>query len=220
MCGLRYQSSAEGFTLIEVLLAILIGSVVLTVLYTSFFQIIKAKDKIENELEMYHEAYVILARINKDLINAFPRGMVNSFAPTDSGPFFIGTEENGSSSIRFTSLSRIPAQEARDSDQTEISYFLQEVPESDLYALIRRDNPQIGNETAGREYEITDKVAKFNLKYLTEEGLGADTREFANEWNSTVSSSIPMAVEIYLVLRSPYGEDVEFNSLITIPVAK
>ncbi len=58
----------------EVLLAIFIGSIVLTALYASFFQIIKAKERIEEELDLYHEARVVMAKVTKDLAMAYPRG--------------------------------------------------------------------------------------------------------------------------------------------------
>ena len=50
----------------------------LTVLYGSFFQIIKAKDSAENAMELYHEASVIFSRMTKDLQGAYLRGKVYS----------------------------------------------------------------------------------------------------------------------------------------------
>lgn len=68
----RYLTTDKGFTLIEVLLAVFIGSIVLTVLYASFFQINKAKARIEEELDLYHESRIIMSKITRDLATAFP----------------------------------------------------------------------------------------------------------------------------------------------------
>jgi type II secretory pathway component PulJ len=119
-----------------VLLAVFIGSIVLTVLYASFFQINKAKARIEEELELYHEARIIMSKITRDLATAFPRGLVNSQSTYITTPFFYGVEEGEKSKLSFTSLSRTPTQNSRESDQTVITYFLEPIQDSDLFALV------------------------------------------------------------------------------------
>lgn len=215
----QYRTTNKGFTLIEVLLAIFIGSIVLTVLYASFFQIIKAKERVEEGLEIYHEARVVMSKMTKDLTTAFPRGLVNSQTTNIAAPFFYGLKEGDQSKLSFTSLSRTPTQNSRESDQTEISYFLEPIPDSDLYALIRRDNPTIGNETGGTQYPISERIVGFNLSYVPETAEGNGTGEFASEWNSNEALTLPAAVHVELIMRSPGGEDMEFSSLVIIPVA-
>ena len=85
----RSRTTDRGFTLIEVLLAVFIGSIVLTVLYASFFQINRAKDRIEEELDLYHEARVIMSKITKDLATRFPRGLINSQINQYYNPLFL-----------------------------------------------------------------------------------------------------------------------------------
>lgn len=213
-----YRTTNEGFTLIEVLLAIFIGSIVLTVLYTSFFQIIKAKERIEEGLEIYHEARVVMSKMTKDLTTAFPRGLVNSQTANITYPFFYGVKEGDQSKLSFTALSRTPTPNSRESDQTEISYFLEPIPDSDLYALIRRDNPTIGNETGGTQYPISERIVGFNLSYLPGIPDANGAREFSSEWNSNETLSLPTAVQVELIMRSPGGEDMQFSSLVIIPV--
>lgn len=213
----RYQTSDGGFTLLEVLLAVFIGAIVLTVLYASFFQIVKAKERIEEELELYHEARVVMSKMTKDLVTAFPRGLVNSDSTNITLPFFLGVREGDFSSLSFTALSRTPGQDSKESDQTEISYFLEPIPDTDLYALIRRDNPTIENEDAGTQYPISERVAGFNLSYLTTADSGNGTGEFTNEWNSNETTTIPKAVNIELILRNPRGENITFSTLVVIP---
>ena len=216
------QTTNDGFTLIEVLLAVFIASIVMAVLYASFFQIIKAKEKVEEELELYHEARVIFSKMTKDLATAFPRGAVNSINSTisnASSDYFLGAQEGNFSTLRFTSLSRTPAKDAKESDQTEISYFV--IPTEDdpeLYSLMRRDDPTIGVDGGGSEYPISERIVEFTLSYMGQPSLTAENQELAFEWNST-ESSMPNAVNVNMVLRSPWGEDIEFNSLILIPIA-
>src|SRR3990170_174697 len=92
---------SRGFTLIEVLLAALIGAMVLTVLYASFFQIINAKDSAENELELYHEVRIIFSKMTEDLAMAFPMGMIYSVKGSSPSLFFVGEVEGKNSSVAF-----------------------------------------------------------------------------------------------------------------------
>lgn len=214
------QTTNEGFTLIEVLLAVFIASIVMAVLYASFFQIIKAKEKVEQELELYHEARVIFSKMTRDLVTAFPRGSVSAIS-SDSTPsdFFIGGQEGNFSTLTFASLSRQPARDSKESDQTEISYYLEQVEdEPELFALMRRDDPTIGTEEGGSEYPISERIVGFTLSYLGEASLAGENQELAFEWNSSDGSSLPSAVNINIVLRGPLGDDIEFNSLVLIPV--
>lgn len=213
----HYLITERGFTLIEVLLAIFIGSIVLTVLYSSFFQIMKAKDVAEGELDLYHEARVVFSKMTEDFESAYPRGEVfnNSLIPTSS--FFSATKDGDNSRVTLTSLSRQPALNSVDSDQAEISYYLEPVPESDLFYLMREENPQIGSDSGGIKYPISESLVSFNLAYLTDN----DSEEgFVDEFNSDQTGSLPKAVEVTLTMRSPRGGDVQFSTLILIPLGE
>ncbi|MEM7008555.1 MAG: prepilin-type N-terminal cleavage/methylation domain-containing protein [Thermodesulfobacteriota bacterium] len=217
----RSQTTDDGFTLIEVLLAVFIASLVIAVLYASFFQILKAKDKVEQELELYHESRVIFSKITKDLATAFTRGSVNSTGNDSHTDYFVGSQEGNHSTLRFSSLSRSPAADAKESDQTEISYFVENAKDADdpqLLALIRRDDPTIGTDGGGSEYPISERVVGFTLSYIGPVSFAAQNEELNYEWNSNESSSLPNAVNVNIVLRGPNNEDVEFNSLVLIPV--
>ncbi len=215
---LQYRTTNGGFTLIEVLIAIFIGAIILTVLYASFFQIVKAKERVEEELELYHEARVIMSKMTKDIVTAFPRGLVNSDETNITTPFFLGTRDGNYSSLSFTALSRTPGHNSKESDQTEISYYLEPIPNSDLFALMRRDNPTIDNEEGGTQYPLSERIAGFNLAYITGTGSEDETGEYAYEWNSNETASMPAGVYIELILRNPRGENITFNTMVAIPI--
>ncbi len=212
----RWLTSNRGFTLIEVLLAIFIGAIVLTVLYASFFQIINAKDSAEDKLELYHEARVIISKMTEDLSMAYPRGMIYPVQGASASSFFVGKAEQqvGRSSIDFTSLSHAAGINSGDSDQAEITYYLKSVPQSDLFFLMRRENPRIGSDSSAIEYPLSERVVGLTLSYMRTDG-----DEFITDWDSAQTSSLPRAVNITLTLRSAKGEDVEFNSIVLIPIA-
>lgn len=206
-----------GFTLIEVLIAVFIGAIVLTILYASFFQIINAKDSAEDKLELYHEARVIISRIKEDLSMAYPRGMIYPVQGVPASSFFVGRaegEQGERSWVDFMSLSHAPGVNSGDSDQAEIKYYLKPVPQSSLFFLMRSENPRVGSDSSTIEYPLSERVVGFTLTYMR-----TDEDEFVNDWDSAQTGSLPRAVDITLTLRSARGEDIEFNSIVLIPVA-
>lgn len=215
----QYPTRKNGFTLIEILIAILISSVVLGVLYTSFFQIINARDKVEYELEMLHESRVIFNRLRKDLANAFPRGNVGLAAQSAGYQYFYSTVIGVNNELTFTSLAKDPSPDTNESDQVQVSYYMVEIQDSDLYALVRSENPWLGNEDGGIAYPISERVIAFQLNFITEAYLNAQNPEPIREWDSVALGAYPKAVEVAVTLRNDEGNNVTFNSMIFIPVS-
>ncbi len=207
-------TSDRGLTLLELLLSIFIGAIVLTVLYASFFQIIKAKDSAESELELYHEVRVVFSKMTEDLAMAYPMGLVFPVEDSDASSFFVGTVEGENSSVNFNSLSHKRGINSSDSDEAIISYFLEPIPENDLFSLMRSENPRIGASSSGIRYALSERVVGLDISYLSSNG-----EEYVDTWDSAQSNSLPKAVEIRLTMRSDKGEDVVFSSLILIPSA-
>ncbi|MCH7926876.1 MAG: prepilin-type N-terminal cleavage/methylation domain-containing protein [Deltaproteobacteria bacterium] len=225
---LQCQTTNKGFTLVEVLIALFIGSLILGVLYASFFQIIKSKEIAENELEVYHEARVIFSRITKDLNSIYPRGNVflGKANYISDEPYFEGGLENDNSWIKFTSLSRAPSYNKSDSDQAQITYYIEEGEEDDdedgdtkLFSLMRRENPYIGGNKDGISYSLSDRIVFFRLDYLSGDIIDSED-SYIEEWNSNESQGVPRAIDIRLMLRSPGDEDVEFRNLVYLQLSK
>jgi hypothetical protein len=192
----------------------LIGAIVLTVLYASFFQIIRAKDSAESELELYHEARVVFSKMTEDLSMAYPMGLVFPVETTSPSSFFLGKLDGENSSVDFTALSHKRGINSVDSDEAAISYFLEPIPESDLFYLMRSENSRIGSNTGAIQYALSERVVGLNLSYLSTNG-----EEFVDVWDSAETKSLPKAVEVRLTMRNSRGEDVVFSSLILIPSA-
>jgi len=61
------RGGARGFTLVEVLLAILIGSLVLTTIYGIFSSVSAARNRLELEGEAYHQVRIFFDRVGGEL---------------------------------------------------------------------------------------------------------------------------------------------------------
>jgi len=227
----RLFRTESGFTLLELLVAVFISALVLTLVGTSFFQIINAKDKVESQLELIHEARVVFSRIGKDLSSVYPRGKVANSAVSYPYIFFLATndEQTDNSRIVFSSFTRNPIEFNRESDQSEIIYFTARIEddenydeENQIFALIRKENPWFGNDEGGTQYPISERVRKFKLTYQNAKKVDDPLieQEDIEEWDAVLlGGTLPKAVAVELVLTDDEGLDHTFNTLIIMPIA-
>ncbi len=210
----------KGFTLIETLIAILITTVVVGVLYTSFFQIMRSRDKIIYDLDTLNESQIILDRLYKDLSNLFPRGRVSLVSKGYNYPYFLATYDGENSQLFFSSFTRDPNTYTKGSDQAEVKYFLIPRREEGIHFLMRSENPWIGNEKGGFSYPLSERVVSFKLNFINQAYLTAINPEPIREWNSSIVNAYPKAVEIVLTLRDKDGKDVTSKATVFLPISE
>ena len=215
------RDDKSGFTLIEVLVAVAITVIVLTMLYSSFSQLITAKRRVETESELIQEANTILFKMRHDLVNAFPRGNTNPAAPPSHYPYFIGRLEEDNSRIVFTSFAKDPTHYSTQSGQSEISYYV--IPlrgeGENMFALMRKDNYWIGNDEAGAAYPISERVLSFRVNFLDGRSPASANEQAVWKWNSSVMRGFPRAVQIHIVLAGDGGQEEAHSMIVAIPVA-
>ncbi len=216
------RDDKSGFTLIEVLVAVAITVIVLTMLYSSFSQLTTAKRRVETENELIQEANTILLKMRHDLVNAFPRGSINSEVPPPSAySYFSGRLEGDNSRIVFTSFAKDPTHYSTQSGQSEISYYL--VPlrgeREDMFALMRKDNYWIGNDEAGAAYPISERVLSFRVNFLSERSPDSVAEQRVWEWDSSVMRGFPKAVQVHIILLGDGGHEEVHSMIVAIPVA-
>ena len=216
------RDDKSGFTLVEVLIVVAITVVVLTMLYSSFSQLITVKRRVETENELIQEANTILLKMRHDLVNAFPRGSINSKVSSPSAySYFTGRLEGDNSRIVFTSFAKDPTHYSTQSGQSEISYYL--VPlrgeREDMFALMRKDNYWIGNDEAGAAYPISERVLSFRVNFLSERSPASVNEQEVWEWNSSVMRGFPKAVQVQIILLGTEGREEVYSMIVAIPVA-
>ncbi|MXZ48399.1 MAG: prepilin-type N-terminal cleavage/methylation domain-containing protein [Candidatus Dadabacteria bacterium] len=216
------RDDKSGFTLIEVLIVVAITVIVLTMLYSSFSQLITVKRRVETENELIQEANTILLKMRHDLVNAFPRGNINSGVSSPSAySYFTGRLEGDNSRIVFTSFAKDPTHYSTQSGQSEISYYL--VPlrgeREDMFALMRKDNYWIGNDEAGAAYPISERVLSFRVNFLSERSPASADEQEVWEWNSSVMRGFPKAVQVQIILLGAGDQEEAYSMIVAIPVA-
>jgi len=203
--------ASRGFTLLEVLLAMAILSLIMTVVYASFSTASKNVEQAETIRDETDLARTLIARLSVDIANAYPNsGAEYPTVPTifygkkeeDVGDVGAGGAKIRHDSISLTTLTNWRKPDSKETELWEVGYFFKEKPDVKGYTLFRREKRELSKDVlaleGGVEYEITDRVESLQFTYSqngstwTDEGW--DTR------SSSFGQKLPKAVEITLIL--------------------
>lgn len=201
----------QGFTLLEILIAVALISVIMMIVYSVTFQSIRGKKKVEEKGDVYHNARIIVDKMVQDLSMAFLIGG-EAHVGQRQGSAQIKTVFNGSGDkITFASLSHVRLfQNAKESEQCEIEYKLEKDPDNrDFYLLMRRETPDIDTrpDDGGAWTELANDVKKMEFEYYD-----AKRNDWQSSWNTAVEGNnvLPKAVRISVEMKHPSKKDEVF----------
>ena len=214
----------RGFTLLEIMLAVSVLSLVGTLIYGGFSQTALNKARVEADVERSRIIHMALDRMARELTMAFVSTHVNpslDLRVVDTA--FIGNDRGKSDRIDFTSFShRRLYRNARESDQNEISYFVTEHPDDPgVQVLARREQNRIDDDPrrGGKSQILVENVEELNLEYfdplLTDWVQTWDTEDVLAQPNR-----LPTQVRIRLSVKDPRrrGETQSFGTRVVIPL--
>jgi general secretion pathway protein J len=214
----------RGFTLLEIMLAVAVLSLVGTMIYSGFAQTALNKARIEQDVDHSRVIHMTLERMARELTMAFVSTHVNpslDLRVVDTA--FIGKDNGKDDRIDFTSFShRRLYRNARESDQNEISYFVTEHPDDPgVLVLARREQNRIDEDPrrGGKSQILVENIEEFNVEYF--DPLLSD---WVQTWNTedmlAQPNRLPTQVRIRLSVKDPRhrGETQTFGTRVTIPL--
>ncbi|MBI2974992.1 MAG: prepilin-type N-terminal cleavage/methylation domain-containing protein [Deltaproteobacteria bacterium] len=218
----------KGFTLLEVLIAVFVLSIMSFLIWQITNNTYRGTEKAGKYDEVYQYARVAIKRLNDDLSMAFLAGP-NLKGKQQDGTVtfettFVGVNEGDADKMNFTSLSsvRLVADE-RKSDQIEAGYFISPCPEAEerINCLMRREAAVIDTKSdeGGESFPIAKGVKRFNVEYYD-----SNKQEWLDSWNSkdpALADRLPRAARITLTFYDPKNEDEEltFVTSVMLPLA-
>jgi len=189
---------SRGFTLLEVLIATAIMAGIVTVIYTSFFTASRNVEQAENMRDTSDLVRTLISKISNDVANAYVNPAMDPLT------VFYGKKvqpDMGSDTTRYDELylttlanSRRPG--TKETDLWEVGYYFKQKPDGKGYVMMRREKRELTKDVpaleGGIEYELTDKVERFQFQYYN--GFS-----WVDEWPRS-NFMLPKVVQISLLL--------------------
>ncbi|MEO0479930.1 MAG: prepilin-type N-terminal cleavage/methylation domain-containing protein [Planctomycetota bacterium] len=197
----KIQQAARdlGFTLVEVLLAVTIGSMVLLMVTQTFQATLQTQDEIGSLTASNADAQRILTLFERDLEGLWHHNIKRNqvLVGTDrqivaeEADFidFLTTSDAITGVIDNTNSLAYPS-------ICEVGYWLRPNPRfDDLIELWRREDPLVDDDirTGGRFQLVSDRLKWFKLTYYETLGYRAEPRD---EWDSSKEGRLPRRIQL------------------------
>lgn len=220
------QVRQRGFTLVELVIAVSILSIVLTVAYSTLSYVIRTKKLIDDRQEIAAIANAVLLRMSRELQLAADIDLLpppSGHPPGRTVPPLRGTkknlEANRGDTIEFMAQEGgqyIPEGLA-NTGTVMIRYRVEKDPDSpkgspSSYLLIRDEVPDIRPPSKAWEKLMTFPIAK-NVVRLEFTYYNESEQKWADEWDPT-TKILPSLIRMVLTIRSPAGVEHEFMTVL------
>lgn len=208
----------SGFTLVELMLAVGLLSLVMVMLAGSFAAVVHSKIHAENRLSADAAGRTMLWQLSREL-----RGAIQTpFEPSRVLLIGQGHSEHGApmDSITFSTLDagHRRALNGFGSEET-VSYSAVANPDHPGWFIVQRTQHSslLSRPTAEQEAGavMADNVTALHIRYF-------DGARWSESWDSTAAPrgvSLPQAISIDLQVASPKGRPVQFSTALTLPMA-
>ena len=176
-----------GFTLIELMSALLILSLLALMSFRGLGAVLDARDHVRQETEKWRSVTAFFSRFQSDVQLSAPRPVR---AASGSGPAWRSETSSGAEFSRFASAEGLDA--AR-----RVGYRLTDNQEIELLLWPGLD---VAPNAQPARYVVLSGVAQFELQYLDTKLMWVDA------WPGLERDALPRAVRLRLVLAS--GEEL------------
>ena len=220
MAARHRRHGQRGLTLIEVMVAVGVLSMVSMTIWAATSQTARTRDIVEQSHDRLHQVRIAFDLLARDLSSAFLSMHRATVEPTHD-PVFIGRDGGGEDQIDFAAFTHQRRYlDVNESDQCEVGYFLADDPEiSGQLNLVRRESPILDLEPleGGQLLVLIEDVEEFNLEYFD-----FAMNEWQDEWDTTEileeGSVLPHQVRVRLVVNDRRGEPVSYGTQLAVPM--
>ena len=227
----KKAKNGEGFTLLEILIALAIFSIIITAIYTSYTGTFKVIDETESQTEIYRIARITMERMLEDLESVYiPKSIEGGQSEGEVAESFqfLGEDRfiNGKDAdiLRFVSRAEVGLNEQeQDTGIWEIIYLTKESDNGEGLVIYRGDKPmfqQVSDiEDESSSLILCEKLESVNFTYYDKDN------EALEGWDSTsidLKNKVPKMVSIALEfanISSPENP-IKFITNLSLPIGQ
>jgi len=182
-----------GFTLIEVIIAVMIGGLLLSSIYGVFGAVSAARDRLEDEGILYHQARIFFDRVGGELSSMRMIGL------GDRSVLEGGSSIQGTAYLEFNTELVSPLQRQRGG-LSRVRYELRE--EEGVFSLYRSEEMLLANLAASEPLVFISGLKTFDIRYYA-----------AGQWlDSWTRNQPPQMIEFQFEVDSVHGGTIPFRS--------
>jgi prepilin-type N-terminal cleavage/methylation domain-containing protein len=210
------RSAPRGFTLIEMMLAIGVLALILTMLASSFSTIAHSKVHAEGRLMVDREGRSLLWQLTKELRNA----VQTPYTLSNVALFGSGHMGNGAP-IDTITLSTFSGGHRRAltgmTPETIVTYNLTANPDQQGWYLLQRSQQSglLTNAASPQTTTLANNILSLHFRYF-------DGQRWGESWESSSlpqGRQLPVAVAIQIQMAAPGGRVMDFATQVTVPMA-
>jgi len=243
MRGKKLTHAASGFTLIEVILAIAILAVMVTLNYQMLRGVVQAKELIEDRRDAMYIANSLLTRLSRELQLAYydqtnttarlftcptGSGMSPPTAPNPAPRYLIGASDDNGATIEF--LAKGAGQQTADTSGKTgivmIKYSVVQDPDRrsqrDAPLILHRSETPFSGDTKKDcpkeiHFPVTTQLKSFSLRFYD-----ARKKTWTSEWEGGAVGmpQLPHIIEFSVSLYSPQGNVITHTSAVRVTSAQ
>ncbi|OPY00258.1 MAG: Pseudopilin GspJ [Syntrophorhabdus sp. PtaB.Bin006] len=187
----------QGFTLLEVIIAVGLSAFLLLLVYSTYFGINRAVDAASEEQETLETSRTLLELLRQDF-----RGALISEKRVFKAEVKELTDSDTTSSVEFVTTSSIGQNQSR---LTKVGYFLA-LSEEDGRVMVRVSSHNLEAKLleTGTAFEISKMIETFSLEFY-------DGTDWVTAWDSGKDGKAPKQVKISIGVKDRKGDIKTFT---------
>jgi general secretion pathway protein J len=215
----------SGFTLIEVVVAIAILAVVMTIVYGAFSRSADVTRETAEVTDRVRQVQIITERLVDELSAAywFDEPSQQASASSEARGRFVGVKDTASNDeerrdrLEWTTFAhRRYVGDRPESDAAEVAYRVEPAPGESWGRLVRDEQVNLlaDGGWAVNTDELADGVSAFRLRYLAR-------GEWVDEWDAAQRKGLPDAVEVTVALAGSGAAPAQrVRTIVPLPLAR
>ncbi len=201
----KFHDSQEGLTLLEVLVAVAILSIILGVIYSSFLGSSRTISRLEANEDVYQTAQPLLAMLTRELRGAYfdpvhVTGLIGTDGEADGTP---------ADTLNFLTTSYPRERNSRTEEMAEIGYFFDVDSLTGKKRLMKSVDATVDFDfqSGGKIFLLTDQVNGLDLSYFDK-----SKQEWVNGWDTAKRRRLPDLIRVELSVLDGKDHPIVFKT--------
>jgi general secretion pathway protein J len=194
------MSSNKGFTLLEILIAVVLLGILSAALYGSYFTVLRARESVVEGMESRRELGNTLDLIRREFASA-------AYSRDDKRLRFVVEDRDNfgkpASSLELTTLTTAATAGRVESGVNSIRYRL--VEKEKKYILTRREQDVFFSYPDSNGYPQMERISSFLVECF-------DGSKWVKSWDTALNGSLPQMIRITVQVEEA-GKPMEYSVL-------